>query len=819
MKRSIAAVLLSAVVAGVCGGAAIAAEPTKATLTIDVNKPGVTIPPTFYGLMTEEINHSYDGGLYAELIQNRTFQDDRKEPRHWSLVGSGKMEMDRTDPVNGALPVSLKLEMGGGATSVANEGYWGIPVRPDTTYKASFYAKAGNGYSGPVTAMIVLDEAKAAGEGKIVASGKTEQVGANWQKYTVELTTGHDVATTAKAKFAVGGSGRGTLWFSNVSLFPPTYEDHANGLRPDLMKLMADLHPAFIRLPGGNYLEGGDFPNRFDWKKMIGPVDERPGHQGCWGYRSSDGFGLPEYLLWCKQLNAEPVLAVFAGYTLNHDHVAAGPKLQPYVEEALEEIEYVTGDGSTKWGAQRVKDGFPEPFKLQYVEVGNEDWFDRSGSYDGRFKQFYNAIKAKYPELKVIATAPVKSCTPDLVDDHYYRSARAMAFDNTHYDKADRNGPQIFCGEWATEEGSPTPDLNAALADAAWQMGLERNADLIPIQCYAPLLVNVNRGAWQWRTNLIGYDALTSFGSPSYYQEKMFGENKGDRVLPVELKVQAKTTPVEELAHGAIGVGTWHTQVEYKDISVTGPAGKILLQADLMKDTSGWTFTGDKWNLQDQVMKPGVGDSEAWAITGDPKWTDYTVTLKARKTGGNEGFIVLWHAIDGQNYHWWNIGGWGNTKTQVEVATEGGRETLGRASKFTVEEGKWYDLKLEVKGPTMKGYIDGKLVTQVKDEAAITQPPVFATAQYITPTHEVVVKVVNMGLDPVEGTLNVRGAKGISGNGKAIVLAGNPKDVNTVDAPLKVSPKEEPLTNAGGMFEREFPAHSLTLLRFGASAE
>ncbi len=347
-------------------------------------------------------------------------------------------------------------------------------------------------------------------------------------------------------------------------------------------------------------------------------------------------------------------------------------------------------------------------------------------------------------------------------------------------------------------------------------MGLERDADLIPIQCYAPLFVNVNPRASQWGTNLIGYDAMTSFGSPSYYQEKMFGENKGDKVLPLQLAVEAKAPDPEEAGHGAIGVGTWHTQVEYKDISVTGADGKTLLQPDLAKDTSAWTFSGDKWNVQDQTMKPDAPDSECWAITGDPKWTEYTVKLKARKTGGREGFLILWHATDGGNYHWWNIGGWGNTRTQVEVATDGGREALGRPMNFRVQTDRWYDLRLEVHGRTMRGYIDDKLVTQSADPTAPATPPVFATATYMTPTHEVVVKVVNMGRDPVAATLNLRGAS-VSANGKAIVLAGNPKDVNTVQEPTKVAPKEEPLTNAAGMFEREFPAHSLTLLRIGAS--
>src|SRR5581483_3033031 len=304
-------------------------------------------------------------------------------------------------------------------------------------------------------------------------------------------------------------------------------------------------------------------PDRFNWKQMIGPVEERPGHMGCWGYRSSDGFGMPEYLLWCKQLGAEPVLALFAGYVLNHDHVDAGsPEMAQYTQEALEEIEYVSGAPDSEWGKRRAQDGLAEPFKLHYVEIGNEDWFDRSGSYDGRFTQMFDAIRAKYPDLKIIATAPVKSRTPDLYDDHYYRSAAQMSSDWTHYDPdrtgrstfagghheggADRNSPKIFVGEWATREGSPTPNLTAALADAAWLMGLERNSDLANMECYAPLFVNVSPAepslgypkAWQWGTDLIGYDAMVAYGSPSYYVQMMYGQNKGDRILPTNFNVE-----------------------------------------------------------------------------------------------------------------------------------------------------------------------------------------------------------------------------------------------------------------------------------------
>ncbi len=636
---------------------------TPATLDVDVNKPGVTIPPTFYGLMTEEINHSYDGGLFAELIHNRTFQDPnprgrgttqpRNLPIHWSMVGDGAASLDRSDPVNPALPLSLRLDLSGKMAGIANDGYWGIPIRPDTTYSASFYAKGAGGFAGPVTASLVLDDGNVT-----VAKADTRAVTGTWQKYTVKLTTGHDAPTTAKAQFVLSASG--SVTFSLVSLFPPTYQNTPGGLRPDLMKLMADLHPAFIRLPGGNYVEGSTFATRFNWKQMIGPADQRPGHMGCWGYRSSDGFGLPEYLLWCKQLNAEPVLAVFAGYVLNGQHVDAGsPEMAQYTQEALEEIEYVSGPADSEWGKRRVADGFPEPFPLHYVEIGNEDWFDKSGSYDGRFTQMAKAIRQRYPQLKIIATAPVKSFRPDLYDDHFYRSPRQLAEMHTLYDKPtgpakplrfagggwsgrQPDGMQTFVGEWAAHDGKPITNHNAALSDAAFIMGMERNSDAVVMQCYAPLFANVNpadpakgypRG-WQWEYNLIGYDALGSFGSPSYYVQAMLGQNKGDVILPTALKVTPLAATTEPTLHGGVGVGTWHTQVEYKDIVVTAPDGRTLLTADLSRDTRGWQFTGGRWNLQDQAIKPSAYDVESWAVTGEANWTDYTIRVRAANSVG-----------------------------------------------------------------------------------------------------------------------------------------------------------------------------------------
>ena len=805
----------------------------KATLDIDLSRKGPPIPPTFGGLMTEEINHSYDGGLFAELIQNRTFQDPPPRrpqtpdmPVHWSLIGEGKASIDRNDPVNSALPLSLRLDLSGGKAGVANDGYWGIPIRRDKKYTASFYAKGGQGFTGSVTASLVTDDGNIT-----LAKAATEPVSSAWEKYTVTFTTGHKAPTTTKARFVLSATGTGSVTFSLVSLFPPTYRNKRGGLRPDLMKLMANLHPAFIRLPGGNYVEGSTFPTRFNWKQMIGPADQRPGHMGCWGYRSSDGFGMPEYLLWCKQLKAEPVLAVFAGYVLNGNHVEAGsPEMEQYTQEALEEIEYVSGPATSKWGKQRAADGLRKPFTLRYVEIGNEDWFDRSGSYDSRFTQMAKAIRAKYPNLKIIASAPVKSFQPDMVDDHFYRSARQLMtlarqydppagqttplrFNGGGWNGRQPDGIQTFVGEWATQEGRPTPNLNAALADAAFIMGLEQNADAIPMECYAPLLVNVNPGAGQWGTNLIGYDALNSFGSPSYYAQSMLAKHRGEIVLSSNLKVEPVPTKQEPVPHGGIGVGTWHTQVEYTDIKVTTPDGHSLLTAASTTNIAGWQTTGGRWDGRNNTILPVNGDSESWATTGDANWTDYTIQLHARKLAGREGFIVLFHAKDNSNYRWWNVGGWGNTLARCEAADNGDRVAYGAGIPFMVETGRWYDLKLEVKGNHIRGFVDDKLVSDTNEAPASTPLPVITSATYTASSHTVFVKVVNPGSDSVDMDIRLNGVGKVESKGTAIVLAGEPSAVNTVEQPMNIAPKREAITNASTSFHKTFLPHSFTLMR------
>ena len=576
-------------------------------LTLDLSKQDLKVSPMLYGLMTEEINHSYDGGLYAELIRNRVFKDNANNPDAWSVVqpdttAGASIKLIAANPdkipfdeqrhgINGALTTCLRLTVpkAGVKVGVANEGYWGIPVKPSTTYKASFYLKGTgsmqfggrrggpqgqpqtppasvieNNTAGPITVSIESNDGKT-----VYATGTIDLEKSNlWKKYELTLSTKADVVPTKDARFVISTDRTGLYYFNLVSLFPPTYNNRANGNRIDLTQMLIDMKPTFLRFPGGNYLEGPDFANAFPWKTTLGPIDNRPGHKGSWGYRPTDGMGLYEFLMWCEEIGAEPILGVYAGYALNGDHVDAGPLLKPYVDDALDEIEYVIGDAKTYWGAKRVADGHPAPFKLKYVEIGNEDWFDRSNSYDGRFTQFRNAIDAKYPQLTCISTIadaqyPSMKVTSgkkaEVLDEHYYRSSWDMFEYANQYDNYDRKGPKIFVGEWATREGAPTTNLQAALGDAAWMTGMERNSDHIIMSCYAPLFVRVdtaspssNQKAWQWDSDLIGYDALSSYGSPSYYVQVLFNQYLGDVIVPMTAEnVPTQLVPARPQRPGA----------------------------------------------------------------------------------------------------------------------------------------------------------------------------------------------------------------------------------------------------------------------------
>jgi len=548
--------------------------PAQKTTVLAINPaaPIATVSPTLYGLMTEEINYSYDGGLYPEMVRNRAFNANRHGLEAWPAFTHGDALVKREwDPSNGpskALSGSLKMIItqpsGTGEAGVANSGFWGMAVRPGTTYAGTFYAKSEG--VGPAHMRLVADDT-----GAVLTQATVETKDGDWQQYHYTLKTGPGVKVGSKNHLEITFAKSGTVWMQLISLFPPTFNDRPYGNRPDLIEMMAAMKPHFLRLPGGNYLEGDFIRERFNWKETIGPLVDRPTHRSPWNYQSSDGMGLLEFLEWCEDLKVEPVLAVYAGYSLKGEHVAPGPALEPYVQEALDEIEYVAGDTSTKWGAIRARDGHPAPFAFHYIEIGNEDFFDKSGSYDGRFDQYAKAIRAKYPQYKLIATTPVKTGSPDMIDDHYYRTPAEFFEMVHHYDNYDRKGPKIFVGEWATRTGSPTPDFGAALGDAAWMTSMERNSDVILMASYAPLFTNVNPGGMQWATDLIGYDALSAYPSPAYWAQVLFGNHLGDHT------VQSSVTNASPLLFWSATVSTQAKVLHLKLVNATDQSQPMIL--------------------------------------------------------------------------------------------------------------------------------------------------------------------------------------------------------------------------------------------------
>ena len=608
-----------------------------AQLSIDPAKIVHPVSPMLYGLMTEEINHSYDGGLYAELLSNHTFRSNWAGVEGWALIRNGNAKasaaLDKANGPSTALPASLKLTVAeasaGDEAGLSNTGYWGIPARPHTIYKGSFYGKV-DGELNAVRAQLVNDET-----GAVLAEANVPLHAGPWSRYDYTLTTGAVttlntgvVEISAKNHLELTVAHPGTLWLQLPSLMPPTYNNRPNGNRIDLMEKMAAMHPQFVRLPGGNYLEGDRLEDWYDWHKTIGPLVDRPGHQAPWSYWSTDGLGLLEFLEWTEDLKVEPVLAVYAGYSLQHVYIKPGKDLEPYVQAALDEVEYATGDASTKWGAERVKDGHPAPFPLHYIEIGNEDDFDHSGSYSARFAQFALALRQKYPQFKLIATTKTKEtdpkAEPDVLDDHYYKTPAEM-FDMVHlYDNAPRGGMSIFVGEWATRSGSPTPNFGDALGDAAWMTSLERNSDLIVMASYAPLFVNVNPGAMQWATNLIGYDALKSYGSPSFYAQCLFSAHLGDGVPQSSISGAA-----DRFFYSATVSSSDHV-LHLKLVNASNHAQTLAIDLGAAKASPGklYSLHGGSYLATNSIVAPDVIKPVESTVTLAPQHTVPAYTIE-----------------------------------------------------------------------------------------------------------------------------------------------------------------------------------------------
>ncbi|RYX86130.1 alpha-L-arabinofuranosidase [bacterium] len=779
-------------------------------LSIDLEKPGAKVSPLLYGIFFEEINRAGEGGIYAEMVQNRSFEDSAEVPAAW-LATNATVSLDKSNPLNANNPTSLRVEAQAGG-SVANLGFIGggprwnmrewndvyLPKQPSEiavaagkTYDVSLYARA----QVPVELTVSLQGK----DGKTLASQKVTGVGNGWKQFAVSLKSG---ATDANARLVVSSPKAATFWLDMVSLFPrDTWKGRKNGLRPDLLDKLAAMKPAFVRFPGGCYVEGFKIENRVQWKKTIGDVAERPGHLNAnWGYYSSDGLGLYEYFQMCEDLGAEPLYVINVGMGHDVGGMYAVPigEMGPFVQDALDVIEYANGPVTSKWGALRAKAGHPKPFNLKYMEIGNENG---GREYDERYALFHDAIKAKYPNMELIANEITPSRTNDIFDPHMYSNYAAFLTDSTRFDKQDRNGPKVYFGEYAVTEGADGGNLQAALGEAAFMTGLERNGDVVKMSSYAPLLC---RPTWRgWNPNALLFDQSRVYGTPSYYVQAMFAANRADQILPVQMQIAAPPAlPIE----GKIGVGTWGGQAEFKDIKVT-KGDQTLFQSDFSQNANGWKLARGQWTTENGALKQTSDENGTLAMVGESNWRDYTLTLKARKLSGREGFLITFGARTEGEKSWWNLGGWGNSQNGVESIGLDGPRTPA-----TIESNRWYDIKIELQGTNANFYLDGQLVQSL---TRAPLPAFAAVAGRDQKTGETILKFVNASSEPRTINLDLNGAKAGKINGRAWVMtSANERDENSFDAPTRITPREEAFSANAPDFTRTFPANSVSVLRW-----
>lgn len=768
-----------------------------ATVNVQVDKPTHQIPPTLWGIFFEDINLSADGGLYPELVRNRSFEDaDKLE--HWTFTkigeSSSEAAIDTSRPLNAFNKRSLKVKLDGPVT-LENSGYYGMGIAKGETYtfRAAF---RGDNFSGPITVKIVSND------GRELASGEIRYIGESWKYQAVDLTP---VDADPKGKLQILAAGKGSLSLDMVSLLPKkTWKK--NGLRPDLAEAMDALKPTVFRFPGGCWVEGDTLDKAYDWKKTIGNIDSRTPLWNIWQYNATHSIGYHEYLQMAEDLGAEPLFCINVG--MSHKEIVPMDQMGRWVQDALDALEYANGPTNSFWGGLRAKNGHPAPFNMKFLEIGNENG---TQAYNERWALFYKAIKAKYPDVQLIANdwqnnIP-KDPKPDLVDEHYYNTPEFFMQQAHRYDAYDRTGPKIFVGEYAVTRNTGKGNLRGAIGEAAFMTGMERNSDVIAMAAYAPLFCNANHK--RWPVNLINFDSTRWFGIPSYYVQKLFSEHRGDTVLPTTVEVG---TIEEKPPTGGIGVGTWNTSAEFKDIKVTAPDGKVLFTSDFTQGNAGWKLLGDgaKWSVQDGALRQTAEREFIRAVAGDRSWTDYTLTLKARKISGQEGFLILFHINDDDDRIWWNIGGWNNTQNGVEIG-----ETLD-GKRGHIEANRWYDIKVEVKGGAVKCSLDGKVVHDLKNTLTVTRG-LFASAVTDKPTGDLIVKVVNAAAGPTETEINLKGAPKLAAAAAAIVLTSDsPKDENTLDEPTKVAPKNITLPVSDAKIKHAFPGNSFTVIRVKA---
>lgn len=789
--------------------AAPAALAGNVEITVDVANPTVELSPHLYGLFFEDINYAADGGLYAELVQNRSFQYYPVEGNDplgremvplyaWDKVeregAACELAVKKDAPLNENNTHYLEIVVSEpGAAGVRNRGFDGIRLDAGASYDVSLYAREGE-WQGDAGLEVALELPDGTVVGRTSFSGLTKE----WKKFESVLQSD---TTTDVGRLVVTTGGVGRLHLDMISLFPKdTWKGRKGGLRKDLVQALADLNPKFLRFPGGCIAHGSGLDNVYVWKDTVGDVAERKPNWNLWGYHQTYGLGFYEYFLLCEDLGMHPLPVVPVGVSCGfREPQQATPmdEMRKWVDDALDLIEFANGPADSEWGKVRAEMGHPEPFGMEFICIGNEP--HDNALFRDRFPMFVEAIREEHPELKIIGTSGLDVGIPiyDLMtevevyssDEHYYRDPEWYLSATDRFDDFDRDKPLIFIGEYASRDRT----LFNALSEAAYLTGVERNADIVDMTCYAPLFGNVDH--CQWNPNLIYFDQRTVVRTPSYHVQQLFANHKGDVYLP---NTVTRTATDITKVQGSVGVGTWATSAEFDDLKVNGRE----------VEPDGWRVDGGEFRTiggrytQVDIQHEGAVSMSRESYEGDR----LVYELRARKLGGNEGFLIAFGGRDRNNTYWWNVGGWRNSGHGLE-RIDGGTPTQLERKAGRIEQDRWYDLKVELTPGRVRCYLDAELIHDVR----LDPPSVHVSSTLDKQAGEVILKIVNPTEEALDARIRLEGAE-VQGEAMRIILTGDRDAENTVLYPDRVQPETATIA-VDESFSQSLPPMSVQFIR------
>lgn len=803
-----------------------------------------------YGVFFEDINHAADGGLYAEMVQNRSFEFCEVDNPTYTAMTAWELIARDGGVVQGGVEAVYPMNVNNihylricnearkeitvtGTVGVVNYGYnSGMALRAGEEYHFSMFARRDINLKSPVEIRLESADGKLYGKAEIVVASP------EWTKYEATLTSDTE---DFSGRLVILVHGCGSVCMDMISLFPAkTFHGRENGLRQDIAQFLADLQPKFVRFPGGCLAHDGALDDKarnslYRWKNTVGPVEERPSKRNNWRYNQTFGFGYYEYFCFCEDIGAK-AMPVLAGAMGSHEmYYVPMDEMKPWVDDALELLEFANGPADSKWGSLRAKMGHPEPFHVEYIAIGNEE---QDEPFFERYPLFHQAIAEKYPNVKILNTAgpapsgkgfdlgwkSAREWNSYAVDEHYYVSPEWLLNNYDRYagDFYDPKGPKVFLGEYASRNNT----FYNALCEAAYMTGFERNADRVALTCYAPLLCNTDYV--NWNPNLIWYNNHEVFGIPSYYVQKMFSVNQGDVTLPVEISMTPEDAYQEpEHLSGGFAFGAMPGEAEFRNITINGvPVENFVMQDD------SWSADGSTLVRTPKDPKPMTGFPRSrhmgfpLDVVVDGDWDDFTLSCTAsaaereQEIAARRGVrfpprrgvqISFCYQNDDRRISW-SLGGYRGGESIMMYHGTSGDDNVAVAP-FTFEDGKEYAMELQRQGDRIICKVNGEVIHDV-EYRRVAPRRIFVSSTLDETANEVIIKAVNVRPTPYTMEIAVQGAGEGARTVRLETLTSDDLEArNSFEEPTRVATQYSSFEVPGVPFTYEFPASSVNIFR------